>query len=69
MRWLEKNRNEMTDRELAMLRAYGILRERANYWRLSPADPVRAIAYESAATILEAGMNEDWETLNQFDYY
>ena len=61
----------MNSQEHALLSAYGILRERMNYFNLgaTEADKSRAVAYESASEILKAGINEDWETLNQFDYY
>lgn len=67
----DKKFNEMSSQEHALLRAYGILRERMNYFSLgtTQADISRAVAYESASEILKAGINEDWETLNQFDYY
>jgi len=60
-----------TERDRAVFRAYGIIRERANFWRDNyEGYPglVRAMAYESAAEMLEAAMTENWEALNQFDY-
>lgn len=67
----DKKFNEMNSQEHALLRAYGILRERMNYFNLgaTEVDKSRAVAYESASEILKAGINEDWEILNQFDYY
>lgn len=67
----DKKFNEMNSQEHALLRAYGILCERMNYFNLgaTEADKSRAVAYESASEILKAGINEDWEILNQFDYY
>lgn len=67
----DKKFNEMNSQEHALLRAYGLLRERMNYYNLGAtvADKSRAVAYESASEILKAGINEDWEMLNQFDYY
>lgn len=67
----DKKFHEMSSQEQALLRAYGLLRGRMNYYyRGSTAvDKSKAIAYKDASEILKASINEDWETLNQFDYY
>lgn len=65
--FMDKNINEMTEQERCMLRAYGIIRERANIARLER-DFVKATAYESAAEMIRYGINCNWECLNQFDY-
>ena len=58
-----------TGRDRAVFRAYGMLRDRANYWELQYSNTDMANAYRSAATILEYAMKEDWAGLNQFNYY
>ena len=48
-----KTIDEMDDQERCLLRAYGILRERALYWEIQYGDMARATAYDSAAAILK----------------
>ena len=50
--------------------AYGILIERQAYWNASmkEEDIIRATCYSSAAEILRAAINGDWELLNQYSY-
>ena len=65
----------LTNRERCLLRAIGMIKDRKNYY-----DNVRGFsiselangmycAYDSAATILELAWDENWEALNQFDYF
>lgn len=61
-----KTIDEMNDQERCLLRAYGILRERALYWEIQYGDMARASAYDSAAAILKYGAEGNWECLNQF---
>ena len=58
----------MDFKERCLLRAYGLLQDRADYWA-SQSDHPRATAYQSALTILHYAMEENWEALNQYDYY
>lgn len=69
--WSTKHFEEMNDDELCVQRAYGVIRERANYYRLghTEGDIARAIAYESASEILKAAMDRDWEVFDQYDYF
>ena len=69
------NLENLTNRERCLLRAIGMLKDRKNYYA-SMRKPVDVDvtdgmywAYDSAAAILEYAWNEDWETLNQFDYF
>ena len=61
------------DHDRIIFKAYGLLRDRANFY-LDPAHFTytawtRGKAYESACTILEYAMTENWSGLNNFDYY
>lgn len=69
--WSEKKMKELNEQERCLLRAYGIMRERANYYRLgnTEKDIAVAIAYESASDLLRYGADMNWECLNQFDYF
>ena len=58
----------MDFKERCLLRAYRLLQNRADYWA-SQSDHSRATAYQSALTILHYAMEENWEALNQYDYY
>lgn len=51
-------------------RVYGILKEREAYWSASgkDIDITRAICYSSAAEIVCAAINGDWEMINQYSY-
>ena len=63
---------EFSGKDRALLRALGMLRDRRNYYDSVNRDTTNAAfgaAYASAVTILEAALSEDWETLNQYDYY
>jgi len=58
----------------AIATALRMLRARRDYYAdMKPCDgiPSRAIssAYASAAEILAAAINENWEILNQYDYF
>lgn len=59
-----KNTNEIFQR------AYGILKEREAYWSASgkDVDIIRAICYSSAAEIVRAAIEGNWEAINQFNY-
>lgn len=50
--------------------AYGILKEREAYWNASKKneDAIRATCYSSAAEIVRAAIDGDWEVINQFSY-
>ena len=55
-------------RDRCLLRALGLLEDRGKYWA-NQKDYKRCGCYDSAANILRYAMNEDWEALNQYDYY
>lgn len=57
-----------TNYERAIFKALGIIRERALFYEAEH-DFARALAYMSAADILAYAMEENWECMNQFDYY
>ena len=57
-----------TDYERAIFKALGIIRERALFYEAEQ-DFARALAYMSAADILDYAMEEHWECMNQFDGY
>ena len=69
------NLENLTNRERCLLRAIGMLKDRKNYYADACETPAIGItdgmhwAYDSATAILEFAWNEDWETLNQFDYF
>jgi len=65
----DKNFNEMTDFERCIFRAYGMLKDRQNFWENCGGGTAEASAYRSAVDILEYAMKEDWIALNNFDYY
>ena len=49
----------------AVFRAYGMMRDRATFY----GKDAMGYAYEGVATLLEYTMTENWEALNQFDYF
>lgn len=62
------------DRDRAVFRVYGIFRDRMNYYLHSPCpanetQKTMGHIYETAALLLEYAMTENWEVLNQFDYF
>ena len=59
----------MDFKERCLLRAYRLLQDRAHYYFTQYQDLSRATAYQSAADILRYAMEENWEALNQYDYY
>lgn len=69
--WSEKKHNEMTEQERAMLRVYGMMRERMMYYDLGSthADKIAAAIYDNASRLVLEGMNCNWEVLNEFDYF
>ena len=69
------NLENLTNRERCLLRAIGMLKDRRDYYAdarepfaIGTIDGIH-LAYDSAVAILEFAWNEDWETLNQFDYF
>lgn len=46
-----------------------MLEARSKYWKYQWGNYSVASAYESAANMVQAAIEEDWDTLNQFDYY
>ena len=60
---------KMTFKDRCLLRALGMLEDRANYYLTQYNDMHRATAYQSAAYILRYAIDENWEMLNQFDYF
>lgn len=69
------NLENLTNRERCLLRAIGMLKDRRNYYN-DAREPFAIgntnemyCAYESATAILEFAWNENWEALNQFDYF
>jgi len=66
---------DMTNRERCLLRAIGMLKDRKNYYynarnlSTSGVGDGMYCAYDSAATILDYAWDENWEALNQFDYF
>ena len=65
MVFMNKKMSEMTNQERCLLRAYGIMRERAEDAKYNK-DFVRATAYESASDMLRYAVNENWECLRQY---
>ena len=69
------NSENLTNRERCLLRAIGMLKDRRNYYAdvrnffLSELADGMYCAYDSAAAILEFAWDENWEALNQFDYF
>lgn len=69
------NLENLTNRERCLLRAIGMLKDRRNYYADACETSVIGItnetywAYDSAVAILEFAWNENWEALNQFDYF
>ena len=63
MKFLEKKWRDMDPQERALLRAYGLMHELANYARLGNETAV-AEAYEKSAELLAYGVDCDWEKLN-----
>ena len=63
MKFLDKKLRDMNPQERALLRAYGIMYELANYARLGGETTV-ADAYEKSAELLAYGVDCDWEKLN-----
>ena len=69
------NLENLTNRERCLLRAIGMLKDRKNYYynacNFSPSELVNGMycAYDSAAAIFEFAWDENWEALNQFDYF
>lgn len=57
----------MSNKERCLIRALGMLKDRSIYHYGEKGNMGRA--YQSAAQILEAAIEENWEVLNQFDYY
>ena len=59
---------KLSNKDKCILQAFKILVDRANYYE---SNKVYALgqAYQSAAQILEYAMDENWEALNQFDYF
>lgn len=57
----------LTNRERCLLRAIGMLKDRKNYYADTGCEEY--YAYDSAVAILEFAWNENWEALNQFDYF
>ena len=53
------------EHDRAIFRAYGMFRDRANFY----GHDAMGYAYENAATILEYAMTDNWSCLNQFDYF
>ena len=70
-RWSEKKNYEMTEQELAMLRVYGMMRERMMYYELGDTrdEQVLAMAYDNASQMVLQGMNCNWEMLNECNYF
>ena len=70
-RWTEKKHSEMNEQELAMLRVYGMMRERKMYYELGDSrdEQVLAMAYDNASQLVLQGMNCNWEMLNEYDYF
>lgn len=69
------NLENLTSRERCLLRAIGILKDRRNYYAdahepfaIGTIDGIYS-AYGSAVAILEYAWDENWEVLNQFDYF
>lgn len=63
MKFLDKRLQDMNPQERALLRAYGIMHELANYAKLGGETTV-ADAYEESAELLTYGVDCDWEKLN-----
>ena len=69
------NSENLTNRERCLLRAIGLIKDRMIYYadacETSASDLTNGMrsAYSSATAILEFAWDEDWETLNQFDYF
>jgi len=62
------------EHDKAIFHAYAMLRDRVSYHKIEGhgmfnEEDAMASAYESACTILEYAMTDDWAGLNQFDYY
>ena len=57
----------LTNRERCLLRAVGMLKDRMDYYANACCEEY--YAYDSAVAILEFAWDEDWEALNQFDYF
>lgn len=69
------NSENLTNRERCLLRAIGMLKDRKNYYA-DVREPFTIgvtdgtyWAYDSAVAILEFAWDENWEALNQFDYF
>ena len=69
--WSEKKNYEMTEQERAMLRVYGLMRERMMYYELGAThdEKIMAIVYENASNLVLAGMDCNWELLNEYNYF
>lgn len=63
----EKRLQNMTNKERALFRAYGLMRECMNDCKLD-GQLALARAFEVAAELLEAGAEADWQYLNEFEY-
>ena len=70
------NFENLTNRERCLLRAIGMLKDRRNYYAdargpfsISSTTDGTYWAYVSAVEILEFAWDENWEALNQFDYF
>lgn len=57
----------LTSRERCLLHAINMIHDRVEFYKNCCGGEV--FAYESAATILDYAWNENWECLNQFDYF
>lgn len=70
------NLENLTNRERCLLRAIGMLKDRKNYYadagEFSIGDSLTKgmyYAYDTTTAILDFAWNENWEALNQFDYF
>ena len=68
-----KNYKIRDEHDKAIFKAYGLLRDRVSFYNVeapySDRDADFATAYENACTMLEYAMTDNWECLNQFDYF
>ena len=69
------NLENLTNRERCLLRAIGMFKDRRKYYADARSFSVSGLAdgmccaYDSATAILEFAWDENWEALNQFDYF
>lgn len=69
--WSKKKHYEMNEQEVAMLRVYGMMRERKMYYELGNThdEQVMAMVYDNASQMVLHGMNCNWEMLNECNYF